>query len=146
MTVIPTIDFADKTAFVSGAGSGIGRATALAFARAGARVAIVDINQAGLSATSAEIESLGGKVLARVCDVTKGAEVKAALDATVEAFGGLDAAFNNAGIEQPGAMIAEISEDLWDRVINVNLKSVFLCMKCEIEIMLRHGGGAIVNT
>jgi NAD(P)-dependent dehydrogenase (short-subunit alcohol dehydrogenase family) len=146
MTTIPTVDLSGKTAFVSGAGSGIGRATALAFGRAGANVTVVDINRAGVSATAAEIEGIGGRALARVCDVTKAADVKAALDATVDTFGGLDAAFNNAGIEQPGATIADISEELWDRIIDVNLKSVFLCMKYEIEIMLRKGGGAIVNT
>jgi NAD(P)-dependent dehydrogenase (short-subunit alcohol dehydrogenase family) len=146
MIAIPTVDFSGKTAFVSGAGSGIGRATAVAFARAGARVTVADINQGGVAATAAEIEALGGSALARVCDVTKAADVEAALDATVDAFGGLDAAFNNAGIEQAGAPIVDISEELWDRVIDVNLKSVFLCMKYEIEIMLRSSGGAIVNT
>jgi len=146
MTAVPAIDFSGKTAFVSGAGSGIGRATALAFARAGANVTVVDINQSGASATAAEIEQVGGKALARVCDVTKAADVKAALRATMDAFGGLDAAFNNAGIEQPGTTIADISEELWDRVIDVNLKGVFLCMKYEIEIMLQNRGGAIVNT
>ncbi|RUX48990.1 glucose 1-dehydrogenase [Mesorhizobium sp. M4A.F.Ca.ET.050.02.1.1] len=146
MTNIPSVDFVGKVAFVTGAGSGIGRAAAVAFARAGAAVTAVDINQEGLQGTAVEIEGFGGRVLPRRCDVTKASDVKSALDLTIETFGRLDAAFNNAGIEQPGAMIADISEDLWDRVINVNLKSVFLCMKYEIEIMLRNGGGAIVNT
>ncbi len=78
--------------------------------------------------------------------MTKSRRRKISARLTVETFGRLDAAFNNAGIEQPGTLIAEISEELWDRVIAVNLKSVFLCMKYEIEIMLRQGGGAIVNT
>ena len=146
MIQIPTVDYVGKVAFVTGAGSGIGRATALAFAGAGAAVTAVDIDAAGLARTVAEIEGAGGRVLSRLCDVTSGADVAAALDATVAAYGRLDAAFNNAGIEQPGTMIADISEDLWDRVIAVNLKSVFLCMKHEIAIMLRQGGGAIVNT
>jgi NAD(P)-dependent dehydrogenase (short-subunit alcohol dehydrogenase family) len=146
MTNIPSFDFAAKVAFVTGAGSGIGRATAIAFARAGAAVTAADINRDGLQRTAAEIEGFGGKVISAICDVTKASDVKSALDLTVQTFGRLDAAFNNAGIEQPGAMIADISEELWDRVIAVNLKSVFLCMKYEIEIMLRHGGGAIVNT
>ena len=146
MTVIPTIDFAGKAAFVTGAGSGIGRATAIAFARAGAAVTIADISESGLLATEAEIASFGGRVLTRVCDVTKAVDVKSALDAAIDSFGRIDAAFNNAGIEQPGASIADISEEGFDRVIAVNLKSVFLCMKYEIEIMLACGGGAIVKT
>ena len=146
MTHIPTINFAGKVAFVTGAGSGIGRATAIAFARAGASVTAADIDREGLEVTAAEIRGFGAKVLSAICDVSKAADVKAALDRTVDTFGRLDAAFNNAGIEQPGKTIAEISEELWDRVIAVNLKSVFLCMKYEIEIMLKNGGGAIVNT
>jgi NAD(P)-dependent dehydrogenase (short-subunit alcohol dehydrogenase family) len=78
--------------------------------------------------------------------VTKNADVKAALDRTVERFGRLDACFNNAGVEQPGAAVADISEETFDRVLAVNLKSVFLCMKHQIEIMMKAGGGAIVNT
>ncbi|MET3518370.1 MULTISPECIES: glucose 1-dehydrogenase [unclassified Mesorhizobium] len=146
MTNIPLVDFVGKVAFVTGAGSGIGRATAVAFARAGAAVTVADISEEGLQGTVAEIEGFGGKVLSIVCDVTKASDVKSALDLTVATFGRLDAAFNNAGIEQPGTMIADISEDLFDRVISVNLKSVFLCMKYEIEIMLGNGGGAVVNT
>lgn len=88
MTSIPTIEFTGKAAFVSGAGSGIGRATAIAFARAGAAVTIVDIDGVGLSETAADIGGFGGRALARICDVTKSAEVKAALAATVDALGG----------------------------------------------------------
>jgi NAD(P)-dependent dehydrogenase (short-subunit alcohol dehydrogenase family) len=146
MTNIPTIDFTGKVAFVTGAGSGIGRASAIAFAKAGASVTVVDINETGLQQTATEIQGFGGKVLTLVCDVTKNADVKPALEKTVQTFGRLDAAHNNAGIEQPTQPIAELSEELWDRVIAVNLKSVFLCMKHEIEIMLRQGSGAIVNT
>jgi len=146
MTNTPTVAFEGKVAFVTGAGSGIGRAAAIAFARAGAAVTAADINGEGLRDTVTEIERFGGKVRSAICDVTKASDVKSALDGTVATFGRLDAAFNNAGIEQPGALIADISEELWDRVIAVNLKSIFLCMKYEIEIMLRNGGGAIVNT
>jgi NAD(P)-dependent dehydrogenase (short-subunit alcohol dehydrogenase family) len=135
-----------KVAFVTGAGSGIGRATAIAFANAGASVTAADISEAGLKQTVAEIEGGGGRALPVICDVTRADQVKAALDRTVQTFGRLDAAFNNAGIEQPGQNLAELSEEIWDRTIAVNLKSVFLCMKYEIEIMLKQGGGAIVNT
>ena len=146
MTQVPTISFTGKVAFVTGAGSGIGRATALAFARAGAAVTVADISPKGLQETVAQIEAFGGQVLSVLCDVTKSADIKAALDQTVAKFGRLDAAFNNAGIEQPSTSIADIDEDLWDRVLSVNLKSVFLCMKHEIAIMLKQGNGAIVNT
>jgi NAD(P)-dependent dehydrogenase (short-subunit alcohol dehydrogenase family) len=142
----PTFDFTGKVAFVTGAGSGIGRATALAFADAGAAVAVVDISEAGMNATADVITSRGGKALAVRCDVTKSAEIKAALDKTVAAFGRLDFAFNNAGIEQPGNTIVDIPEEVLDRVLDVNLKSVFLCMKHQIPLMLQTGGGSIVNT
>ena len=146
MTEIPIVNFRGKVAFVSGAGSGIGRATAIAFAKAGAAVMAADISETGLIITAAEIGEFSGKVLTAVCDVTKAADIKVALAKTLESFGRLDAAFNNAGIEQPAQEIADISEEVWDRTIAVNLKSVFLCMKYQIEIMLRLGGGAIVNT
>lgn len=138
--------FAGKVAFVTGAGSGIGRATAIAFAQAGASVALIDISEKGLEETARAIETIGGKSLAIKCDVTKGEEVKAALEQTVGTFGRLDAAFNNAGLEQPMRPLVDLSEELWDRLLNVNLRSVFLCMKYQIGIMLKQGGGAIVNT
>lgn len=141
-----TFDYEGKVAFVTGAGSGIGRATALAFANAGASVSIADIDEAGLNETAEMITSAGGAVLATVCDVTKSDQIKGALDQTVASFGRLDAAFNNAGIEQPGASIVDLSEEMLDRVLDVNLKSVFLCMKHQIPLMLANGGGAIVNT
>ncbi|OYU19842.1 MAG: oxidoreductase [Rhodobacteraceae bacterium PARR1] len=142
----PTFDFSGKVAFVTGAGSGIGRATALAFAAAGASVTIADISDSGLKATEDMMIALGAKVLSVRCDVTKSADIKLALDQTIAAFGRLDAAFNNAGIEQPGASIVDLTEDMLDRVLAVNLKSVFLCMKHQIPLMLQNGGGAIVNT
>jgi NAD(P)-dependent dehydrogenase (short-subunit alcohol dehydrogenase family) len=139
-------EYAGKVAFVTGAGSGIGRATAIAFARAGASVTAADISEDGLGPTVAQIEALGGRVVPVRCDVTRSVDVQAALGQTIETFGRLDVAFNNAGIEQPVTPLAELSEELWDRVIAVNLKSVFICMKYEIELMLDGGGGAIVNT
>lgn len=142
----PIFDFTGKVAFVTGAGSGIGRATASAFADAGAAVAAVDIAEPGMKATVEQITARGGKAIAIRCDVTNSAEIKAALDQTVAAFGRLDYAFNNAGIEQPGASIVDLSEEMLDRLLAVNLKSVFLCMKHQIPLMLKTGGGSIVNT
>jgi NAD(P)-dependent dehydrogenase (short-subunit alcohol dehydrogenase family) len=135
-----------KVAFVTGAGSGIGRATALAFASEGASVAIADISEKGNQDTASKVEQLGARVLAVKCDVSRTEDVRAALDRTFATFGRLDAAFNNAGSEQPVTNIADLSEDEWDRIIRINLRSVFLCMKYEIPLMLRTGGGAIVNT
>lgn len=138
--------FAGKVAFVSGAANGIGRAAALAFAREGAGVTAADVSEQGIRETARLIEQAGGRALAVRCDVTRSEDVKAALDKTVETFGGLDFAFNNAGVEQPVKPAADISEEEWNRLIDVDLRGVFLCMKYEIPLMLRQGGGAIVNT
>ena len=138
--------FADKVAFVSGAGAGIGRATALAFAGEGASVVIADVDEQANTDTARMIETAGGQVIAVRCDVTRAQDLQAAIDATVEAFGGLDVAFNNAGVEQPTATAADITEEDWDRVIGVNLRGVFLAMKHQIPLLLQRGGGAIVNT
>jgi NAD(P)-dependent dehydrogenase (short-subunit alcohol dehydrogenase family) len=138
--------YAGKVAFVTGAGSGIGRATALAFAREGAGVVAADASEQGNQETVRMIEDLGGRALAVRCDVTRAGDVKAALDRTVETFGRLDVAFNNAGVEQEQAATAELAEEVWDRVIDIDLRGVFLCMKHEIALMLEQGGGAIVNT
>ncbi|ACL62471.1 SDR family oxidoreductase [Methylobacterium nodulans] len=146
MTTIQNDGFAGKVAFVTGATSGIGRATALAFARAGASVALADVSQEGSREAARIIEEAGGRVLAVRCDVSKAEDVKAALDRTVETFGGLDFAFNNAGVEQPVMAAADIADEDFDRIVAVNLRGVFLCMKHQIPLMLRGGGGAIVNT
>ncbi|HVG21486.1 MAG TPA: SDR family oxidoreductase [Blastocatellia bacterium] len=135
-----------KVAFVTGAGGGIGRVTALAFAREGASVTAADISEQGGRETARLIEEQGGRALAVRCDVTRAEDVKAALDKTVEAFGRLDVAFNNAGVEQRNAGVAEFEEEEWDRILDINLRGVFLCMKYEIPLMLKQGGGAIVNT
>src|SRR5437667_394008 len=140
-------DFTGKVAFVTGAASGIGRAAALAFAHEGASVVVADVSEQGNQETARMIEAPGGRALAVRCDVTRAADVKAALDETVEAFGRLDFAFNNAGIEpRKPAPTADYEEQEWNRIIDINLRGVFLCLKYEIPLILKQGGGAIVNT
>ena len=138
--------FAEKVAFVTGAGSGIGRTTALAFAREGASVVIADVSEQSNKETARLIEELGGQALTVRCDVTQSEEVRGALDQAVNAFGGLDIAFNNAGVEHKSTAAADLTEEQWDRIIAVNLRGVFVCMKYEIPLMLDQGGGTIVNT
>ncbi|ACC79339.1 SDR family oxidoreductase [Nostoc punctiforme] len=139
-------NYTGKVAFVTGAANGIGRATALAFAREGANVVVADVSEQGNQETVRLIEDLGGRVLAVKCDVTRTEDVTAALSKTIETFGRLDFAFNNAGVEQKKAATAELEEAEWDRIVNTDLRSVFLCLKHEIPLMLKQGGGAIVNT
>ena len=138
--------YAGKVAFVTGAGTGIGRATALAFAREGASVVVSDISEQNVRETARRIEELGGRADAVACDVTRNEDVKAALEETIETFGRLDVAFNNAGVENEVKPMAEVTEEEWDRIIAINLRGVFLCMKYEVPLMLGQEGGAIVNT
>jgi NAD(P)-dependent dehydrogenase (short-subunit alcohol dehydrogenase family) len=138
--------FEGKVSVVTGAGSGIGRATALAFAREGASVAVADILEQDNQETARMIMDLGGHALAITCDVARNDDVRRALDETVKTFGRLDFAFNNAGIEYAFKPAAETTEEEWDRIIDIDLRGVFLCMKHEIPLMLKQGGGAIVNT
>jgi NAD(P)-dependent dehydrogenase (short-subunit alcohol dehydrogenase family) len=139
-------EFTGRVAFVTGAANGIGRAAALALAREGATVVIADISERGNEETARMIQELGGRALAVRCDVAQARDIRAALDRAVEAFGHLDLAFNNAGVEQPITAASDITEEVWDRIVDVNLRGVFLCMKYEIPLMLKQGGGAIVNT
>lgn len=140
-------NFTSKVAFVTGAATGIGRATALAFAREGASVVVADVSKDRIDETAALVKKAGGKAHAVKCDVTQEAEIKHALDETIKVFGRLDMAFNNAGVEEKNAdPTAEETIEEWDRVINVNLRGVFLCMKYELQLMLKQGGGSIVNT
>jgi NAD(P)-dependent dehydrogenase (short-subunit alcohol dehydrogenase family) len=140
-------NFAGKVAFVTGAGSGIGRETTIAFAREGAKVVAADVSEQSNQETASLIEKEGGQAIAVRCDVTKAEEVKSAVAKTIEAFGRLDFAFNNAGIEPRNpAPTAEYDEEEWNRIIDINLRGVFLCMKHEIPLILKQGGGAIVNT
>src|SRR3982751_2671035 len=142
-----TFNFEGKVAFVTGGGSGIGRAAALAFARAGASVAVVDIGEQANQETARLIEQEGSRALAVRCDVTKADDVKAAVEKTRETFGRLDFAFNNAGLEpKKPAPTADYDEEEWNRIIDIDLRGVFLCMKHEIPLILKSGGGAIVNT
>jgi NAD(P)-dependent dehydrogenase (short-subunit alcohol dehydrogenase family) len=134
-----------KAAFVTGAASGIGRATALAFAREGASVAVSDISEQNVRDTARMIQESGGRALAVACDVTRSEDVKAALDQTIETFGRLDVAFNNAGVENEVKAMADVTEEEWDRIVAINLRGAFLCMKYEVPLMLEQGGGAIVN-
>lgn len=134
-----------KVALVTGAGGGIGRATALVFARSGAAVLVSDVNDEGGRETVALIEAQGGKAAFQHCDVSDGAQVKAMVAAAVGQFGRLDCAFNNAGIT---SLVAnEYDDAVWQRVIGINLTGVMMCMREEAEVMLAQGsGGAIVNT
>ena len=140
MTTNNNGSFTGKVAFVTGAANGIGRAAALAFAHEGASVVVADVSEQGNQETARMIEEAGGRALAIRCDVTRTEDVKAALDKAVEAFGRLDFAFNNAGVEQATAALADITEQEWDRVINTDLSGAFLCMKYEIPLMLKQGG------
>jgi len=138
--------FTGKVAFVTGATTGIGRATALAFASEGASVVVADVATEGNDETARLIEQAGGQALAVTCDVTRTGDIVSALEAGVDRFGRLDIAFNNAGIEQPIKPAHDITDDEWDRLVAVNLRGAFVAMKAEIELMLGQGGGAIVNT
>ena len=138
--------FRDKVALVTGGSSGIGRATSLAFARQGARVAIADREPNGAAETARMIEDIGGTATVFELDVTKAAEVASLVERVVQTYGRLDYAFNNAGIGGKVAKTADYPEEEWDRIIDVNLKGVWLCMKYEIPVMEKQGSGAIVNT
>ena len=147
-----TRDLEGKSALVTGGASGIGRATALAFAREGARVAVADIVQDAAQRTVTEIEAMGGQAMAIACDVTDDDAVKAMIAATVDAFGSLDCAFNNAGIapyqvNAGGQKIADVAPEAWRRLIDVNLTGVWLCLRHEVAQMRAQGsGGVIINT
>jgi NAD(P)-dependent dehydrogenase (short-subunit alcohol dehydrogenase family) len=138
--------FDGKVALVTGAGSGIGRASALAFAREGARVAVVDIDAANAAETVAKIEAAGGEAFAATVDVSQAGQVRAVIEQTVQTYGRLDCAHNNAGILGPRALTADFPEEDWDRIMSIDLKGIWHCLRFEIPQMLSQGGGAIVNT
>ena len=140
-----------KSALITGGGGGIGRATALAFAREGARVAVADIVAEAARETVAQVNTAGGQAISLSGEVTRDADVRAMIEGVVGAYGRLDCAFNNAGIagyqvDAAGKKTAEWSEEAFDRMIAVNLKGVWLCMRHELPQMQAQSGGAIVNT
>ena len=140
-----------KSALVTGAGSGIGRATALAFAREGAWVAAADLKLESAQETARLVEAAGGQAVAVEVDVTDDDAVAAMVGAAVRAFGGLDCAFNNAGIapyqvNASGQKIADVAPEAWQRLLDVNLTGVWRCLRHEVAQMRTQGGGAIVNT
>ena len=141
-----SLSFSGQVALVTGAAAGIGRATALAFANEGLKVVVSDVDLAGGEGTAELIRAAGGEATFVRCDVTRETEVKALMDATLAAYGRLDYAFNNAGIEIEKGKLAEGSESEFDAIIGVNVKGVWLCMKHQIPLLLAQGGGAIVNT
>lgn len=140
-----TLPFENRVALVTGAASGMGLATAEAFAEAGAAVALVDLNEATVRKVSERLTEAGHKAIAIACDVTDEAQVKRMVEQTVSAFGRLDAAFNNAGVQSLAVETADATSEEFDRVNAINLKSVWLCMKYELQQMRKQESGSIVN-
>ncbi|MBM3111167.1 SDR family oxidoreductase [Pseudomonas arcuscaelestis] len=141
-----SMTFSGQVALVTGGAAGIGRATALAFATEGLKVVVADLDAAGGQGTVDLIRAAGGEALFVTCNVTREADVQQLLACTVEAYGRLDYAFNNAGIEIEQGRLAEGSEAEFDAIMGVNVKGVWLCMKYQLPLLLAQGGGAIVNT
>ena len=141
-----SMSFSGQVALVTGAANGIGRATAQAFASAGLKVVVSDVDVTGGEQTVDLIRQAGGEALFVRCDVSRDAEVQALMTHVIEAYGRLDYAFNNAGIEIEKGRLNEGSEAEFDAIMGVNVKGVWLCMKYQLPLLLAQGGGAIVNT
>jgi NAD(P)-dependent dehydrogenase (short-subunit alcohol dehydrogenase family) len=139
------MSMADRVALVTGGGSGIGRAAAAALAQEGFALVVADVDEDGGGDTVAECERVGGRAIFVHCDVSDAASTERLVEETIRQFGRLDAAFNNAGIEGLQGMTADCTPENFDRVIAVNLRGVWLCMRAEIPHMVSQGGGAIVN-
>jgi NAD(P)-dependent dehydrogenase (short-subunit alcohol dehydrogenase family) len=139
------ISFENQVALVTGAGSGLGLATAKAFADAGAAIVLADVNEAAVRFVADELTAKGRRALAVGCDVTDDAQIEAMIAQTVATFGRLDAAYNNAGIQNVLADTADATREDFDRVTAVNLRGVWSCMKYELQQMRKQGSGAIVN-
>jgi NAD(P)-dependent dehydrogenase (short-subunit alcohol dehydrogenase family) len=135
----------DQVVFVTGGAMGMGEAVAVLAAERGAKVVVADVNEAAAQKTADKIKAAGGEASAVKCDVSSASEVEAAVNFTVSTYGRLDAAFNNAGIQPRPSNIADLPESEFDRVVSINLKGVFLCMKYELKQMQDQGSGAIVN-
>ncbi|MGD9682102.1 MAG: SDR family oxidoreductase [Candidatus Obscuribacterales bacterium] len=138
--------FQNKVVLVTGAASGIGRATALAFAREGARLVLADLDSAQGEATAGQARDLGAEALFVKTDISSGKEVERLVESALETYGRLDCAHNNAGIEGTRMLSADLDEKDFQKIIDINLKGTWLCMKHELKAMLESGGGSIVNT
>jgi NAD(P)-dependent dehydrogenase (short-subunit alcohol dehydrogenase family) len=138
--------YAGKVVLVTGAATGMGETSAVEFAKAGAKVVVADWNEDAGRATVADIIETGGEAKFVKVDVSNSKSVKAMVDQTIAWYGRLDCAFNNAGIMEENAKLADVDEAMFDRIVAVNMKGVFLCMKYELPVMVAQGKGAIVNT
>jgi NAD(P)-dependent dehydrogenase (short-subunit alcohol dehydrogenase family) len=140
-----TQQFSGKVVLVTGGASGLGRGSAIALAKEGAKVVVADVAASEAEATAQAITAAGGQAIFVKADVTQSSEVDAMIQTTIEAFGRLDFALNNAGIDGVRARTADYPEEVWHQVLNVNLTGVFLCMKSELAVMVKQGSGVIVN-
>ena len=138
-------EFKDKVVLVTGASTGIGRATALKFAQEGAKVVICDVNEDGGQTTLMDIKKITDNCFFFKCDISQEKDIKVLIQKTIDKFGRLDVAYNNAGVEGQPTSTTDCTSEAWDKVININLKGVWMCMKYEIQQMLKQGGGKIIN-